>query len=60
MSLSSVVLAPFVGAYNLFGIGYRGRLIEALSKCVSDQGSGHGVVIADPTVDIAQQTFPPI
>ena len=39
-------------------IGYRGRPIEAILECVSDQGSGHGMVTADPTVDIAQQTLP--
>ena len=58
MSLPSVVLAPFACAYDLFGIWYRGRPVEALSECVSDQGSRHGVVTADPTMDIAQQKFP--
>ena len=51
--MPSVVLAPFIGAYNQFNVGYRGRLVEALSKHVSDQGSGRGMVTADPTVDIA-------
>ena len=58
MSLSSVVLAPFAGAYDLFGIGYRGRLIEALSEHVSNQCLGCDVVTADPTMDIAQQPLP--
>ena len=57
MSLPSIVLAPFVGAYNLLGVGYRGRLVEALSEHVSDQGSGCGIVTADPIVDITQQTL---
>ena len=55
MSLPSVVLTPFAGAYDLLCIGYRGRPVEALSKCVSDQSSWCGVVTADPAVDVAQQ-----
>ena len=58
MSLSSVVLTPFAGAHNLLGVGYCGRLVEALSERVSNQGSRCGMVTADPTVDIAQQTLP--
>ena len=58
MSLPSVVLAPFAGAYDLLGISYRGRPVEALSECISDYGSGRGMVTAYPTVDIAQQTLP--
>ena len=58
VGLSSVVLTPFVGAHNLFGVSYCGRLVEALMECVSDQGSMRGMVIADPTVDIAQQPLP--
>ena len=57
MSLPSVVLTPFVGAYNLLGIGYCSGPVEALSECVSDQGSRRGMVTADPTVDIFQQKF---
>ena len=53
-----VVLAPFVGAYDLLGVGYRGRPVEALSERVSDQGSRRGMVTTDPTVDIAQQPLP--
>ena len=58
MSLSSIVLAPFAGAYDLFGIGYSGRPVEALSEHVFDQGSRRGVVTVDPTMDITQQTLP--
>ena len=58
VSLPSVVLAPFAGAYDLLGIGYRGRPVEALSECVFDQGSGRGMVTIDPTMDIAHQTLP--
>ena len=59
MSLPSVVLAPFASAYDLFSISYHGRLVEALSEHVSDQGFGCGMVTIDPTVDIAQQMLPP-
>ena len=58
VSLLSIVLAPFVGVYDLLGVGYCGRPVEALSERVSDQGSRHGMVTIDPTVDIAQQTLP--
>ena len=53
MSLSSIVLAPFAGAYNLLSVGYCSGLVEALSECVSNQGSRRGVVTVDPTMDIA-------
>ena len=53
MSLPSVVLAPFAGAYDLLSIGYRGRPVEALSEHVSDQGSRRDMVATDPTMDIA-------
>ena len=58
MSLPSVVLTPFAGAYHLLSIGYCGWLVEALSEHVSDQGSRHGMVTADPTMNIAQQMLP--
>ena len=54
MGLPSIVLIPYAGAHNLFGIGYHSRPVEALSECIFDQGSGRGVVTIDPTVDIAQ------
>ena len=55
VSLPSIVLTPFVGAYNLLGIGYYGGPVEALSECVSNQGPRHGMVTVDPVVDFAQQ-----
>ena len=58
MNLPSVVLTPFVGAYNLLDVGYCGGLVEALSECVPNQGPWCGMVTVDPTVDIAQQTLP--
>ena len=39
MSLPSVVLASFAGAYDLLGVGHRGWLVETLPECISDQGS---------------------
>ena len=39
----------------MFGIGYYGGLVKALSECVSNQGPWCGMVTADPTVDVAQQ-----
>ena len=58
MSLPSVVLTPFAGAYDLLGIGYCSGPVEALSKCVPNQGSRRGMVTVDPTMDIAQQKLP--
>ena len=56
--MPSVVLAPFVGAYNLLGVGYCSGPVEALSECVPYQGSMRVVVAVDPTMDIAQQKLP--
>ena len=58
MGLPSVALTPFTGVHNLFNVGYYGRLVEALSECISDQGPRHGMVHVDPTVDITQQLLP--
>ena len=54
VSLPSVVLAPFAGAYDLLSVGYCSGLVEALSECVSNQSSWCGMVTADPAVDVAQ------
>ena len=56
--MPSVVLALFVGAYDLLNVGYWSGPVEVLSEFVSNQGSRHGMVTVDPTVDIAQQTLP--
>ena len=55
MSLPSIVLTPFAGAYNLLSVGYYGGPVEALSECIPNQGPWHGMVTADPTVDVAQE-----
>ena len=57
MSLSSIVLAPFVGAYDLLGVGYYSGPVEALSECISNQGPRRGMVTVDPTMDVVQQKF---
>ena len=54
VGLPSIVLTPFVGAHNMFSVGYHGGLVEALLERISDQGSRCGMVTADPTVDVAQ------
>ena len=56
--MPSPVLTPFVGAYDMLGVGYCRGPVEALSECVPNQGSRCGMVTADPTVDIAQQKLP--
>ena len=54
VSLPSVVLTHFVGAYDLLGVGYCSGPVEALLECVSNQGPQCGMVTIDPTVDVAQ------
>ena len=58
MGISSIVLTPFISAHNLFDVGYSGRLVEALTEHVFDQGSRRSMVTVDPIVDIAQQLVP--
>ena len=58
VGLPSVVLTPFVGAYNRFSVGYYGQLVEALSEHIFDQGPMCGMVLVDPIVDICQQLLP--
>ena len=53
VSLPSVVLTPFVGAYNLLDIGYCYGPVEALSECIPNQGSWCGMMTAYSTVDVA-------
>ena len=57
VSLPSIVLTPFIGAYNLLGIGYCCGPVEALSECIPNQGSRCGMMTAYSTVDVAQQEF---
>ena len=41
----------------MLSVGYCSGPVEALSECVSNQGSRRGVVTVDPTVDVTQQKF---
>ena len=52
-----IVLAPFVGAYDLLSVSYCSGPIEALSECIPSQGSRRGMVTTDPTMDVAQQKY---
>ena len=52
VSLSSIVLAPFTGAYDLLDVGYYSGPVEALSECILNQGSQRGMVATDPIVDV--------
>ena len=54
----SIVLASFVGAYDLLGISHHGWLLETLPECVSDQGSRCGMMSTDPSMDVFQQVLP--
>ena len=56
--MPSIVLTPFIGAHDLLGDDYCSGLVEALSECISNQGSRRDMVTTDPTVDIAQQMLP--
>ena len=58
MSLPSIVLTPFAGAHDLLGVGYCSGPIEALSECIPNQGSRHGVVTADPPWMSPSRSFP--
>ena len=58
MSLPSIVLASFAGAYDLLGVDHHGWLVETLSECVSNQGSRCGVMSIDPSMDVFQQVLP--
>ena len=53
--MPSIVLAPFVGVYDLLDVGYYSGSVEAQSDCIPNQGSRHGIVTTDPTMDITQQ-----
>jgi hypothetical protein len=50
VGLPHVELTPFAGADNSSGVGHRYRLVETLSKGVSNKGSGCCVMAASPRV----------
>ena len=53
VSLPSVVLTPFAGAYDLLNVGNCSGLVKALSEYISNQGPQCSMVAADPTMDVA-------
>ena len=57
VSLLSVVLASFVGAYDLLDVGHSSCPVETLLECVSNQGSRCGVMSVDPSMDVFQQVL---
>jgi hypothetical protein len=52
MSLSSVVLTSFTGAYYLDCVSHGSRPVKALSKCVSDKSVWHCVVAVDAPMEV--------
>ena len=58
VSLPSIVLASFVGAYDLLGVAHHGWPVETLSECVSNQSPRCGVMFVDPSIDVFQQVLP--
>ena len=58
VNLPSIVLTPFVGAYDLLGVGYCSGPVEALSECISNQGFRHGMVTIDPLWISLSKCFP--
>jgi hypothetical protein len=52
MSLSSIVLTPFVGAYYLGGVSHGSGPVETLSERVPDEGAWRCVVTIDTPIDI--------
>jgi hypothetical protein len=58
VSLTSVVLTPFAGAYYLDGVGHGSGPVETLPERVPDEGAWRCVVAANAPVDILQQSLP--
>jgi hypothetical protein len=54
MSLPSIVLTSFAGAYYLGHVSHGNGLVEALSECIFDKGVWHCVVIVDAPMDVLQ------
>jgi multisubunit Na+/H+ antiporter MnhG subunit len=52
MSLSSIVLTSFVGAYYLGRVSHDSGLVEALSERISNKGVWRCVVTADAPMDV--------
>jgi hypothetical protein len=54
MSLLSIVLTPFIGAYYLGGISHGSGQAETLLEHVPDEGAWRCVVAADAPVNVLQ------
>jgi hypothetical protein len=52
MGLPHVVLTPFAGAYNVFGIGHHGWPVEALSESIPDEGPWRVMVSTGTAMDV--------
>jgi hypothetical protein len=58
VGLAGVELAPFAGAYDFAGTRDRGRPVKALAERIANEGTGLGVMAADPGVDVPQELAP--
>jgi hypothetical protein len=58
VSLTSIVLTSFAGAYYLSVVGHDSGPIETLSERVPDEGAWRHVVTANAPVNILQQPPP--
>jgi hypothetical protein len=58
VSLTSIVLTTFAGAYYLDGVGHGSGPVETLLECISDEGAWCGVVATNTPMDILQQSLP--
>jgi hypothetical protein len=58
VSLTSIVLTSFAGAYYLSGVGHDSGPIETLLERISNKGAWRCMVAANALVDILQQPLP--
>jgi hypothetical protein len=52
VGLAGVELAPFAGAYDLAGVLDRGRPVKALAESVANEGTRHGMMATNSSVDV--------
>jgi hypothetical protein len=50
-----IELAPFIGVYDLVGIGDCRRLVEAFAERVADEGARRRVMATHACVDVPDQ-----
>jgi hypothetical protein len=58
IGLAGVKLAPFASAYNLAGVGNRGRPVEALAVRIAYEGARCRVVAAHARVNVSEELAP--